>query len=45
MGVKVTVIVEAGDGELSYFEAEGATYDAAKAAARPKCSDSTAFTA
>jgi hypothetical protein len=33
MGVKVTLTVEAGDGQLSYVEAEGATYEAAKAQA------------
>lgn len=33
MGVKVTLTVEAGDGQLSYIEAEGATYETAKAQA------------
>lgn len=33
MGVKVTLTVEAGEGQLSYVEAEGATYEAAKAQA------------
>lgn len=32
MGVKVTLTVEAGDGHLSY-EAEGTTYETARAAA------------
>jgi hypothetical protein len=33
MGVKVTLTVEAGDGHLSYVEAEGTTYETARAAA------------
>jgi hypothetical protein len=33
MGVKVTLTVEAGDGQVSYVEAEGQTYEEAKAAA------------
>jgi hypothetical protein len=33
MDVKVTLTVEAGHGQLSYIEAEGATYEAAKAQA------------
>lgn len=33
MGVKVTLTLEAGDGQLSYVDAEGETYEAAKAAA------------
>lgn len=32
MGVKVTLTVEAGDGRLSFAEAESATYETAKAA-------------
>jgi hypothetical protein len=31
--VKVTLTVEAGDGQLSYVEAESETYETAKAAA------------
>jgi hypothetical protein len=31
--VKVTLTVEAGDGQLSYVEAESTTYEAAKAQA------------
>lgn len=31
--MKVTLTVEAGNGELSYVDAEGETYDVAKAAA------------
>lgn len=33
MGVKVTLTVEAGNGELSHVDAEGETYEKAKAAA------------
>lgn len=33
MGVKVTLTVEAGNGELSHVDAEGQTYEEAKAAA------------
>ena len=33
MGVKVTLTVEGDDGLLSHVEAEGKTYEAAKAAA------------
>lgn len=33
MGVKVALTVEAGNGLLSYVEGDGATYEAAKAAA------------
>lgn len=33
MGVKVTLTVEAGDGQLSHVDAEGETYEKAKAAA------------
>ena len=33
MGVKVTLTVEASNGELSHVEAEGETYQKAKAAA------------
>lgn len=36
MGVKVTLTVEAGDGQMSYVEAEGATYGTAKAAAEAR---------
>lgn len=32
MGVKVTLTVEAGNGERSHVEAEGQTYEEAKAA-------------
>lgn len=34
MGVKVTLTVEAGDGQLSHVDAESDTYEAAMAAAR-----------
>jgi hypothetical protein len=34
MGVKVTLTVEAGNGRLSRVEAEGETYEKAKAAAK-----------
>lgn len=33
MGVKVTLTIEAGNGELSHVEAESQTYEDAKAAA------------
>lgn len=33
MGVKVTLTVQAGNGELSHVDAEGETYETAKAAA------------
>lgn len=33
MGVKITLTLEAADGELSYVEAEGETYKEAKVAA------------
>jgi hypothetical protein len=33
MGVKVILSVEAGDGQLSHVDAEGETYEEAKAAA------------
>jgi hypothetical protein len=36
MGVTVTLTVEAGDGQLSHVDAEGPTYEAAKAAAEAK---------
>lgn len=36
MGVKVTLTVEAGEGQLSYVEAEGATYQTAKVQAGAK---------
>jgi hypothetical protein len=36
MGVKVTLTVEDGNGELSHVGAEGGTYEAAKAAAESK---------
>lgn len=33
MGVKVTLTVQAGNGELSHLDAEGETYETAKTAA------------
>lgn len=36
MGVKVTLTVEPGNGELSYVDAEGETYEEAKTAAEAK---------
>lgn len=36
MGVKVTLTVEAADGQLSRVETEGATYDVAITAARAR---------
>ena len=36
MGVKVTLTVEAGNGELSHVDAEGESYDEAKIAAEAK---------
>lgn len=36
MGVKVTLTVEAGNGELSHVDAEGETYEKAKTTAESK---------
>jgi hypothetical protein len=38
--VKVTLTVEAGDGQLSHVDAEGETYEKAKAAAEVTPADS-----
>ena len=39
MGVKVTLTVEAGNGELSHVDAAGETYEDAKSAAESKVPD------
>lgn len=39
VGVKVTLTVEAGDGQLSHVEAKSDTYEAAVAAARAQLQD------
>lgn len=41
MGVKVTLTVESGNGELSHVDAEGETYEEAKAAAEAQIQESS----